>query len=202
MSRSHPLLALLYDPIMWIAERRAFGRFRCELLGNLHGEVLEIGAGTGRNFEYYPREANVLALEPDPAMYARAKTHVPASKAAIRLELGGDERMHSLPPQSFDAIVFTLVLCMIDEPQKTLAHVRRLLRPGGKLVLLEHVRSHGNLGRFQDGIQPVWGRISGGCPLNRETCKLVSGAGFDISALRTERISAGFVRDVLVGAAM
>lgn len=202
MSRSHPLLALIYDPIMWMAERRAFGRFRSELLGDLHGDVLEIGAGTGRNFKYYPRDANVLALEPDPAMYARAKKQIPASKPAILLELAGDEWMRSLPPQSFDAIVFTLVLCMLDEPHETLSQARRLLRPGGKLVLLEHVRSHGRLGVLQDRIAPFWGRMSGGCRLNRDTQALAAAAGFDVSALRTERISGGIVRAVLVGTAL
>jgi SAM-dependent methyltransferase len=109
--------------------------------------------------------------------------------------------MRSLPAHSFDAVVFALVLCMLDEPEKTLAQARRLLRSGGKLVLLEHVRSHGALGTWQDRLQPIWGRVSGGCRLNRETGALVAGAGFDVSTLREERIAGGIVRDVLIGAA-
>lgn len=198
MTRSHPVLALVYDPIMWLAERRALGRFRSELLGALHGDVLEIGAGTGRNFAYYPRGANVLALEPDPAMYARASKRITRGQS-IRLELAGDERMRALPAQSFDAIVFALVLCSIDDPETTLAQARRLLRPGGKLVLFEHVRSHGALGTWQDRLQPLWGRISGGCRLNRETRSMVESAGFEGSALQNHRIAGGIVRDVLAG---
>lgn len=201
MRRIHPLLALAYDPIMWTAERRTFGRLRGELLGKLHGDVLEVGAGTGLSFIHYPAGANVLALEPDPLMFRRAEKRIRASGPSIVLELGGDEWMSKMPARSFDAIVFAFVLCTVEEPQKTLAQAARLLRLGGRLALLEHVRSHGKLGTWQDRLRPFWERIGGGCQLNRETRALVAEAGFDVSALRNERIAGGIVQDLLVGTA-
>lgn len=201
MGRTHPLLALVHDPVMWVAERTVLGRFRSEMLGELRGDVLEIGAGTGLNFAHYPADARVLALEPDPAMLVRALKRAPRSRARVTLELGSDDRLGTLAAQSFDAVVLSLVLCTVEDPVKTLAGARRVLRPGGTLTVMEHVRSHGKLGQWQDRLRPLWERVAGGCQLNRETKQLIAEAGFDVTALRDERVSGGIVRDLLVGTA-
>lgn len=198
-ARSHLVAALLYDPIIRMAERHTFANLRSQLLAPLRGDVLEIGAGTGLSFSHYSPDANVLALEPDPAMFKRARKKLRATQASIVLEPGGDERMSTLPSASFDAIVFALVLCTIEEPQRTLAQAKRLLRPGGKLVILEHVRSDGRLGIWQDRLRPIWERFAGGCQLNRNTRGLLAYAGFDVTALRDQRIRGGIIQDILVG---
>lgn len=201
MKREHPLFALIYDPVTWMAERGAFGRFRARVISPLRGEVLEIGAGTGLNFPYYSMQARVLALEPDRSMLARARKRIARGAARITLEHAGDERLEALAPQSFDAVVCTFVLCTVENPAMTLAAIRRVLRPGGRLVVIEHVRSPGRLGAWQDRLRPLWERVAAGCQLNRDTNVLLAQAGFDVSALRGERIPGGIVRDVLVGAA-
>lgn len=199
MSRHHPLLAALYDPIIWPAERRTLGPLRKSLLADLHGDVLEIGAGTGLNFRYYPADARVIALEPDPAMLERARKRAAAAAARVTLELAGDERLKVLPAHSFDAVVFSLVLCSIEEPERTLRAASRVLRADGRAAVLEHVRSHGTLGAWQDRLQPLWGPVSGGCHLNRDTKTLLAQAGFDVSGLREQRFRGGIVNELLFG---
>jgi ubiquinone/menaquinone biosynthesis C-methylase UbiE len=202
MARSHPVLAALYDPIMRPAERRLFGRLRSELLAPLRGDVLEVGAGTGANFVHYTRNARVLALEPDAAMLARARKRASQCDARITLEYAGDERLDMLAAQSYDAAVLTFVLCTVEDPLRTLARIRRVLRPGGELAVIEHVRSHGALGEWQDRLRPLWERVAGGCQLNRNTAALLAQAGFSTSTLRTVRIPGLIVRDVIAGRAL
>lgn len=197
--REHPVHAVIYDPVMRMAERGKLGRIRKELLSGVHGDVVEIGAGTGADFSYYPAHARVLALEPDRFMLARAREKAAASCAHITLRQGGDEDLESLPQGGFDAAVCALVLCSVDDPLATLRRIRRVLRPGGKLVVMEHVRSSGLLGDVQDRLRPLWERIAAGCRLNRNTKSLIAQAGFDVSALRYEYMPGVIVRDVLVG---
>jgi ubiquinone/menaquinone biosynthesis C-methylase UbiE len=196
---NHPLFAFFYDPLMSLAERAALAGFRRKLLSRLQGDVLEIGAGTGVNFSYYPDGARVLAIEPDQAMLARARKRAHESEARITLELGGDERLAALPENAFDAIVCTLVLCTVPDPADMLKSARRLLRPGAALVVMEHVRSPGRLGIWQDRVRPAWSFVAAGCQINRDTKMLIADAGFDTSALHIERVPGGIIRDLLVG---
>jgi ubiquinone/menaquinone biosynthesis C-methylase UbiE len=193
------LVAFFYDPLTAAAERKWLGRLRAQALGELNGDILEIGAGTGANFRYYASGARVLALEPDEAMLARARKRVRESNAQITLELGGDSRLAALPERSFDALVCTLVLCSVVDPARTLSAIRRVLRQTGRLVVIEHVRSSGRLGTWQDRLRPAWAFISAGCQLNRDTKTLIAAAGFDTSALSIERVPGGLIRDLLVG---
>lgn len=200
-ARAHPVHAAIYDPVMRMAERGKIGLIRKQLLSGLHGDIVEIGAGTGADFYYYATEARVLALEPDRFMLARARDKATASRGHITLQHGGDEMLETLPRGGFDAAVCALVLCSVDDPLVTLARIRRVLRPGGKLAVMEHVRSRGMLGAVQDRLRPLWERIAAGCQLNRDTKSLIALAGFDVSALRYEHIPGVIVRDVLVGVA-
>ena len=176
--------ALAYDAVMAVGERFGIGRIRKQLVGNLRGTILEIGAGTGLNFGYYSAQCSVLALEPDPSMFARAARRAGPN---ITLECAGDERLESMQEARFDAAVLTLVLCTVDDPSQTLSRIRRILRPGGTLAVFEHVRIPGVAGTVQDALTPLWRRIADGCRLNRETGRIIREAGFQEVGVRQKK---------------
>ncbi len=167
-----------YDEGMRFLERLGIGHLRWELLHEVAGRVLEVGAGTGANLPLYGRSAHttLIDIKPDRLILARKKSgelDTPATCA----------NAHNLPFASdqFDVVVGTLVFCSIPQPQLALAEIRRVLRPDGRLLLLEHTRGHGPLSRrFTDWLQPLWFALQGECHLNRETAVTVQNAGFTI----------------------
>lgn len=154
----------------------------------MHGAVVDLGAGTGANFEYFQPDASVVALEPDASMARRAKAKMTHTRADIELRIGDYRELEAFEAQSLDAVVMTLVLCTIPEPAEALRHAKRALKKNGALVLIEHVRSPGRVGRFQDFVAPAWRCAFGGCHLNRDTVSIVAAAGFDAAALRTKTL--------------
>src|SRR5581483_11491178 len=178
--RGHRWFAALYDLMMRSGERRTIGKIRRELLAGLRGDVLEIGAGTGLNFEYYPSEARVVALEPDPYMLKRAQRRLRVlDRTNIDIRTAPAEHL-PFDAASFDAVVSTLVLCTVGDVAQSLAEVRRVLRPGGELRFLEHVRAEGRLGRLQDIVEPAWSWAGAGCHPNRRTESALHGGEFEI----------------------
>lgn len=171
------LSARWYDRLLEPLERAGLRERRRRLLSGLDGEVLEIGAGTGLALEHYAGAARVVQLEPDP--YRRAELERKRSQARVPVEVV-DARAEALPfpDGSFDAVVSMLVLCSVADPPCVLSEVRRVLRPGGRLVLLEHVRAGGALGRAQDLLAPLHRVVAGGCSPNRRTEETVRAAGF------------------------
>lgn len=172
-----------YDPLMSAVEKNALSGRRKILLEGLTGKVLEIGCGTGINFELYGNKADVLALEPSDAMRAKAEQRAAAGTAAhIRVEpwLLEDARLAAeFPAGSFDAVVCTLILCTVPDPAATVAGLRKLLKPGGKLVALEHVRAKSDAGQWmQNLMNPFWRHLAEGCQLNRDTHATIIAAGF------------------------
>ena len=158
----------------------ALAGWRWELLGQVHGRILEIGCGWGYNFEHYPAGLAVTAFDVEPArLRVAARRQAPVALARA------DAEQLAWPGQAFDAVIGTLVFCSIPNPARALAEVRRVLRPGGRLYLVEHVRSHQAwLGPAQDWLAPVWHWGTGGCHLNRETEATVRAAGFEIETLK------------------
>jgi len=156
---------------------RGFAGWRWELLGEARGRTLEIGSGWGHNFAYYPAGTVVVAGDVDPARVRAAARRRPAR---VRL-LAADAQHLPWAEAAFDTVVGTLVFCSIPRPAAALAEIRRVLRPGGRLLLVEHVRSHRpGLARLQDWLAPAWLRVTGGCNLNRDTEAALRAAGFDI----------------------
>lgn len=195
----HRLFAAFYDPMTRVGERRIIGGCRHELLAGLSGSVLEIGVGTGANFPYYSSAAEVIGIEPDQFMLRRAEAKLARSgKPAMALRRGSAEEI-PFPDQAFDRVVSTLVLCTVQDQLQALAEIARVLKPGGSLHIIEHVRGEGILGRLQDGIRPGWQAIAGGCVLNRRTGEALQRAGFGIGQLRTHRLLFGV--PLLVGTA-
>jgi SAM-dependent methyltransferase len=167
----------LYDLGMSLLERGGLGRWRAWLAGGATGRVLDLGAGTGRDLPLYPPGTLAIALDPHPENVARARRRAHGAPFVLG-------RAEALPFRdgTFDTVVCGLVLCSVDDPARALAEARRVLRPGGTLRLLEHVRSRGVAGALQDLAQPVWTAMSGGCRPNRETVGAVSAAGFAIDS--------------------
>jgi ubiquinone/menaquinone biosynthesis C-methylase UbiE len=187
-AKGHRWFAAIYDKQMRSMERGFMAEMRRQVLGDLKGDVLEIGAGTGANFEYYPDAARVTALEPDPFMLKRAETKLAAlGRTNIAVQRLPAERL-PFDDASFDTVVSTLVLCTADDVPRSLAEIRRVLRTGGELRFVEHVRAVGFAGRTQDFIKPVWRYFGAGCNPNRRTEDALRTAGFDVRITERRKI--------------
>jgi ubiquinone/menaquinone biosynthesis C-methylase UbiE len=197
--------AAIYDPFLALGERRGSADRRAALLGGLGGRVLEIGAGTGLNLAYYPESADELVLtEPDAGMVARLRRHVArdgAAPARVRVVPAPADSLW-FPDGEFDAVVSTMVLCTVPDPAAALDEITRVLRPGGRLVLLEHVlATDPRLARWQRRLAEPWAAFAAGCRCDRDTVALLHAAGYDVSDLRpaTWRGMPRIVRPLVVG---
>lgn len=182
----HPLFARLYPRISHAAEARGGAEHRRELLAGLAGRVIEVGAGNGLNFKYYPTSVSEL-VGVEPERYLR-RLAVEAAKTApvpIRVIDGLAERL-PVETGAFDAGVTSLVLCSIADPARALAELFRVIRPGGELRVYEHVRAESpglnRLQRFVDRL--FWPRLFGGCHTSRDSDRAIAEAGFVIEAMR------------------
>ncbi len=201
----HRVVAALYDRVTAAAERGWLGDRRRALLAGATGATLEIGAGTGANLAHLPAAADPVVLaEPDPAMRRRLEARLTgAPRPGARIVPSPAERL-DLDDASVDTVVATLVLCTVGDPAAALAEVRRVLRPGGRLLVLEHVRADGARGRWQDRVTPLWRRVAAGCHPNRDTLAAIRAAGFATDDLQVVRGGPGvpFGTPWLVGAAV
>ncbi|WP_376796729.1 class I SAM-dependent methyltransferase [Thermogemmatispora sp.] len=181
----HPLFAAVYELLSrWGGEWEK--ALRAEVVGAAWGRVLEVGAGTGLNFACYDpsRVEFVEAVEPDPAMLRYARRRREEAAVPVRLH---QARVEELPfaDESFDSAVATLVFCSVEEPARGFAELRRLLKPTGSLLLLEHVRAASPcMAQLQDLLTPLARRCAGNCHWNRPTLTTLAGAGLRIVSRR------------------
>ena len=191
----HPLFARLYARA---SERESSEQIahRREMLAGLSGRVLEVGAGNGRNFGFYPaRVTEVAAVEPEAHLRRLAEEAAaqPASRATIRVEDGVASALPAAD-DSFDAAVACLVLCTVPDQPAALAELRRVLRPGGELRFYEHVHADRQPLRavqsFGD-VTRVWPLLAGGCHAARDTLRAIEAAGFTTTAVRRFDFSPG-----------
>jgi ubiquinone/menaquinone biosynthesis C-methylase UbiE len=178
----HPIFAALYDGLGAAAERGWMGRRRLRLLAGAAGSVLEIGGGTGANLPHYRDAGRVVVSEPDPFMRGRLRRKLARARVPVEVSESGAEDL-PFRDGSFDAVVSTLVLCSVPNQEKALAEVRRVLRPGGRLLFIEHVRGEGSVARVQDRVLPLWSRLFAGCHPNRDTLGSIQAAGFEVGKL-------------------
>lgn len=199
------LFARIYDKLMESTEKAMMRQTRSELLADASGRVLELGAGTGLNIEHYTDKVTELVLcEPEAPMAKQLRkraqrAHVPATV----VEAPGEQ----LPfgDSEFDTVVSTLVLCTVTDPARSVAEAARVLKPGGRLLFVEHVRSENpKLAKWQDRLERPWGFIGHGCHPNRDTLATLGG-----SPLEVERIEDGtlekappVVRPLIIGSAV
>lgn len=175
-------MSAIYDPFMRSAEEACLRAWRDELLFGLHGEVLEIGAGTGANLAHYPKGIGLVLTEPDPHMLGKLRARVSREfKGEVDVVAAGSGAL-PFADGSFDHVVSTLVLCSVESVEQTLEEVRRVLRPGGTLVFLEHVAAEDHPSRltWQRRLEPFWKRVAGNCHLTRRTGESIVAAGFEI----------------------
>ena len=177
------VMALVYDPFVWLGELAGMRRRRNTLLRGARGRVVEIGAGTGLNIAHYPDGIAELALiEPEPAMRRRLARRLQRHARVARILDAPGERL-PLPDASVDTVVSTLVLCTVDDPERALREIARVLRPDGQLLFIEHVRASSRfLAACQDSLLQPWRRFAGGCRCNRPTGELMSACGFAVAA--------------------
>ena len=184
MKDGHPIFAALYDQKSASAERRWMGERRRRLLAGARGAVLEIGGGTGANLAHYRNVDRVTIAEPDRFMRNRIGPKLEEARVPVQVSAAGAEAL-PYPDGSFDTVVSTLVLCTVPDQEAALDEVRRVLRPGGRLLFIEHVRAAGSAARWQDRLEPLWRRLLGGCHPNRDTVADIEEAGFEIETFES-----------------
>jgi ubiquinone/menaquinone biosynthesis C-methylase UbiE len=166
----------LYDALCSVCERTGLARWRRWLVAGARGLTLDVGCGTGRNLPLYRNGVGVIGLDPARASLRRARRRAPRA----RLVCGSAEAL-PFHDGTFDTVVSGLVFCSVPDARRGLTEVRRVLRPDGRLRMLEHVRSTRPWkARLQDRLERFWVRISGGCHPNRDTERVVQGSGFVI----------------------
>lgn len=184
---SYPRFAASYNRKMGRARiRQKFDPLRRTTAGQAHGVVLEVGAGGGQNFPFYDptRVVRVEAVEPDAAMLVAAGRSLVEAPVPIRLSRAPAEAL-PFPDAHFDSAVVTLVFCSVRDPQRSLREIWRVLKPGGVLLLLEHVRAQGGIpARVQDVLVPLTTRLGGNCHWNRAIQQMVLETGFQVTQVR------------------
>ena len=183
MSKGHRVFAAMWDKAS--SHEDAHTRdLRRQAASGLAGRVLEVGVGTGANWPFLPDGISYTGTEPDPHMRRRAAAHAGAVAGAAQLD---DAHAEALPYDdgSFDAVLATFVLCSVDDQSKAIREIARVLRPGGALHFIEHVRPPGLKGRMLDVVTPLWARVAGNCHPNRMTGNAIVAAGLIMESQET-----------------
>ncbi len=196
----------LYDRCFKAAEEAGLREMRREVLGGARGRVLEVGAGTGLNVELYP-EGGIESLtlsEPDPLMVRQLREKLVESEREAELIQAPAEDL-PFADGSFDTVTLTLVLCTVPDQPAALKEIQRVLKPGGRLLFLEHVRSDDpDLARWQDRLERPWRFLGDGCHCNRDTVAALSASRFKIGELEHDRLPKAppIVRPLVRGSAI
>jgi ubiquinone/menaquinone biosynthesis C-methylase UbiE len=198
------VFAAMYDRMLARTEEAGLGAHRQSLLGGAAGDVLEIGGGTGANLPFYGEGVQTLTLtEPEHPMIRRLERRI-QEHAPHALFLRAPAEDLPFEDASFDTAVSTLVLCTVDDQPRALRELRRVLRPGGRLLFIEHVRSDDpRLARWQDRLLALNVRMGCGCHCNRATLDGIRSAGFEVTRVHQDTLKHAppLVRPLIVGEA-
>ncbi len=183
------LFAAVYDRGLKATEEAGLRRMRGEVLAAAGGRVVEIGAGTGVNLDLYPNAVEELVLvEPDPHMAKRLRARLAESSRQASVVEAPAERL-PFEDASFDTAVATLVLCTVPDPAAALAEAARVLKPGGKLLFVEHVRADDpGLARWQDRLEKPWRFLGDGCHCNRDTLATIAASPLTLGEVERDRL--------------
>jgi ubiquinone/menaquinone biosynthesis C-methylase UbiE len=174
------LFAAIYDPALKASERGAFKAHREYVAGRAHGDVLEIGAGTGANLPYYSDDIRLTVTDPNRFMLRKLTAKAAKREMTIDSSIAPATNM-PFEDESFDVIVATLVLCSVPDQKDVIDEVTRLLRPGGEFRFMEHVRANGRLrGVIQDIATPIWRTCFEGCHPNRNTIATINASKLEL----------------------
>lgn len=181
-----------------------FGQQRAALLADARGRVLEIGVGTGLNLQHYPPDIQeIVATDPESGMMRRAEDKAAKLDRPVRFVEASAEQL-PFEDDEFDTVVCTLVLCSVDDPASALAEIRRVLKPDGRLLFIEHVRADDpKLAGWQDRLERPWRVFAQGCRPNRATLESIVAAGFEVEGLKRGTLpkSPPLVRPTIAGSA-
>jgi ubiquinone/menaquinone biosynthesis C-methylase UbiE len=203
MSLRSTFFASTYDRFSKKSEEAGLAEMRRNLIAGANGDVLEIGGGTGANLSYYGAAVKSLTItEPEPPMLKRLerKAHAQNSQAAILRAPAEDLPFEDA---TFDTVVSTLVLCGVDDQPRAVRELRRVLRPGGRLIFIEHVRSDDpHVAKKQDRMNPL-NRFMVCCDCNRPTLDTILSTGFEVTKLEQTELPKAppFVRPLIIGTA-
>ena len=177
----HRIFAALYGAMSRSMEAGPIGAARRELVSQARGVVVDLGAGRGANLPHLgPEVRQVHLVEPDPHMLKRLRPIAPAHAVVHPVAA---ERL-PLEDAGVDTVLATLMLCSVTDPVAVAGEIRRVLKPGGRLLVLEHVRApDARSARWQDRLERPWGWVSAGCHPNRDTSAVLAAAGFDTTGL-------------------
>jgi ubiquinone/menaquinone biosynthesis C-methylase UbiE len=194
----------LYDRGLKATEGAGLREMRRQVLSGAEGRTLDVGAGTGANLGLFPEAVTELVLaEPDPHMLKQLRAKVEEGRAEAEVVAAAAERL-PFADASFDSAVFTLVLCTVPDPAAALAEVSRVLRPGGKVLFIEHVRSRDpDLARWQDRLERPWRFLGDGCHCNRDTIATIESSPLTLEKVERDRLpkSPPIVRPLVRGCA-
>ena len=198
--------AWLFAKVMAQAEDvhdRLIAPYKRRLLADLHGDLLEIGPGGGPNFSYYAPDVRWVGVEPNPYMYPYLRATAAAQGRTIDLRTGYTEAL-PVDDASMDVVVSTFVLCSVRDLAASMAEIRRVLKPGGKYVFIEHVAAPAGstLRSWQNGLRPLWGVLADGCHPNRELWHSVESAGFAQVEIEHFNINVPIVKPHIAGVAV
>lgn len=177
--------------------------YKERLLTTLHGDVLEIGPGDGPNFRYYAPDVRWVGVEPNPYMHAYLRESAARQGRTVDLRTGFTEALPAAD-NSMDAVVSTLVLCSVGDLKASLSEIRRVLKPGGKYVFIEHVAAPQGSGarRRQNWVRPLWSVLADGCEPNREIWRHLEDVGFAQLEIEHFHIDVPIIRPHIAGYAV